>query len=196
MSPRARKSVFAVAALLLAAVAVLSGNHEQHPSRGGHLRAAPAPRVEASEAPSAVDRSPSTARPHSFEVARSVPRSRRREREPTSAPAVTPGEGQHAIAAARRFLEGYLPYSYGKASASGITAAAPGLMRTLRAAPPRVPATVAKAHPRLLWVRAQASTRDRTITAVAAVDDGQRRYKVPLEVREVDGRWTISAIAG
>src|SRR4051794_33993135 len=54
-----------------------------------------------------------------------------------------------ALKVARRFLAGYLPYSYGQAPASGIQGAARPLARTLRRQPPRVAASERGRAPRL-----------------------------------------------
>ena len=102
-----------------------------------------------------------------------------REREAKRAPAVTPREARRARAAARAFLDGYLPYSYGRVDADRIRGAAPPLLRALHDAPPRVPAAVARARPRLVSLRPEAATGDRDVLIVAAVDDGRRRYDVP-----------------
>ena len=74
-------------------------------------------------------------------------RASRGEAEARNAPAVAPGDARAAAAAARVFLEGYLPYSYGRAQARRIRAAATSLLRELEASPPRVPASVARARP-------------------------------------------------
>ncbi len=69
-------------------------------------------------------------------------------------------------------------------------------LRELQRSPPRVPATVARAHPRLLSVRAEVSLGDLAIEVLAVVDDGQRRYRVPLELREIGARWLVTAVGG
>jgi hypothetical protein len=55
---------------------------------------------------------------------------------------------------------------------------------------------VASARPRLLSVRARWTTGDRAVTVLAAVDDGQRRYEVPLDVRRARSRWIVTEING
>ena len=66
----------------------------------------------------------------------------------------------------------------------------------LREAPPRVPAAVARARPRLVSVLAQAATGDRDVLIVAAVDDGGRRYEVRLTVHHGAARWVVTEISG
>jgi len=69
-------------------------------------------------------------------------------------------------------------------------------LRELEASPPRVPATVARARPRLISVRAEAATGDLDIDVLAVVDDGQRRYSIPLAVRHAGRRWIVTAVSG
>src|SRR4051812_19057080 len=64
----------------------------------------------------------------------------RAPREPQSAPTAGRSAAEAAaLTAARRFLKGYLPYSYGRGRASRIEAAASPLAATLQRSPPRVP---------------------------------------------------------
>lgn len=120
----------------------------------------------------------------------------RAEGEAKNAPAVAPYEAHAATAAARAFLDGYLQYSYGRTDARRIRAAARSLLRELEASPPRVPETKARERPRVVSVSAQAATGGTAVDVLAVVDDGQRRYSVPLSVREAGGRWVVSAIDG
>src|SRR4051794_23479414 len=72
-------------------------------------------------------------------------------REPDAAPVSGRSRQERAaLAAARRFLAGYLPYSYGQAPASRIVAATAPLARALRRHPPRVPASTRRLAPRLV----------------------------------------------
>jgi hypothetical protein len=59
-----------------------------------------------------------------------------------------------------------------------------------------VPAAAARAHPGLISARAEATLGDRAISVLAVVDDGQRRYSVPLELQETGGHWVVSAVGG
>jgi hypothetical protein len=118
------------------------------------------------------------------------------ERESENAPAVAPPAAHAATAAARAFLDGYLPYSYGRAQAQRIRAAATSLLRELNASPPRVPAGVAQARPRLVSVHAVAATGGSDIDVVALVEDGQRRYRIPLAVRSTGRGWIVTAVSG
>jgi hypothetical protein len=126
----------------------------------------------------------------------SPPRATRGEGEPKSAPAVAPRDARAATAAARSFLDGYLRYSYGRAEAGRIRAAARPLLRELKSSPPRVPAKVARGRPQPTSVRAKAATSDVGIDVLAVVDDGQRRYSIPLAVRDLGSRWVVIAVNG
>jgi hypothetical protein len=93
------------------------------------------------------------------------------------------------------FLDAYLPYSYGRAGAERIRSAARSLLHELHAQPPRVTAAFApRGRPRLVSVRAKAATNDARVLVRAVVDDGPRRYGIPLEVREVAGGWLITTV--
>jgi hypothetical protein len=84
----------------------------------------------------------------------------------------------------------------GRGGADRIRGAAPPLTRALQDAPPRVPAAVARARPRLVSVLAEASSGDRDVLVVAGVDDGRRRYDVKLMVHHGAGRWVVTEISG
>jgi hypothetical protein len=77
------------------------------------------------------------------------------------------------------------------------SACAPGsALRRLGAAPPRVPASVAVARPRVISVRAVAASDDRGVEVLATVDDGRRRYGIPLALRPAGRRWLVTAVSG
>jgi hypothetical protein len=118
------------------------------------------------------------------------------EREARSAPAVAPYAAVRAERAARAFLVGYLQYSYGRARAESIRAATGRLVRALERTPPRMRAAVARADPQLVSVHAEATLGRSAINVVAVVADGQRRYRVPLELRRARGGWVVTAVGG
>jgi len=96
---------------------------------------------------------------------------------------------------ARRFLSGYLPYSYGQRGASGIPSASTGLRRRLAATRPRVPRRERRRHPTLELVQANGVGPVRA-DLVALVRDGASRYTVPLEVTRRRGGWIVTAVGG
>ena len=194
MSDRTRKLAFTSAAVLLLGLAVLLHARGSPPTARHPAQALSSPVVERTPtpAPPTSSRSVQAAEKRTAPARQTV----RPEREPSHAPAVAPGKARAATAAARVFLHGYLPYSYGRVRADRIRGAAPALVRALRESPPRVPAAVAKGRPRLVSVLAQAASDDRDVLIVAAVDDGRRRYDVRLTVHDSRGRWVVSEISG
>jgi hypothetical protein len=102
--------------------------------------------------------------------------------------------GAGASRAARAFLRGYLPYSYGKAPAASIHAAARSLRAELARRPPRVPAALARrARPRL--ERLQLSSADaRAVYLLANIDDGAAAYVALLTIRRPGARWIVTRV--
>lgn len=102
-------------------------------------------------------------------------------------------EERVALRAARQFLAGYLPYSYGRGPASRIAAAAPPLREQLRRAPPRVPAEDRTLEPRVVGLELASSNGDLGIDLTADIDDGRRRYSLTIAVRPAGDRWLVTA---
>jgi hypothetical protein len=101
---------------------------------------------------------------------------------------------RQASAAARRFLAGYLPYSYGRGSAEKIRFVSASLRRTLARQAPRVPpALQAKARPRLKDLRLS-GIAGRQVIMLARIDDGQSRYAALLTVQRRGQRWAVSQV--
>ena len=99
-----------------------------------------------------------------------------------------------ASTAARSFLAGYLPYSYGRRPASSINSVTPDLRRELARHTPRVPpALAAKARPRLEGLKLSGITDGRVIL-LARIDDGQSRYAALLTVQRQGQRWAVSQV--
>ena len=97
--------------------------------------------------------------------------------------------------AARRFLAGYLPYSYGRGPAGRIEAAAAPLATMLRRQPPRVPAADRQLRARLVSLEVASSNGDLGFDLAAVVDDGRRRYSMILAVRPAGDRWLVTALS-
>jgi hypothetical protein len=95
--------------------------------------------------------------------------------------------------AARRFLAGYLAYSYGRQRARRISSASHALRRRLATRPPRVPARERRRHARVLLVQSNGVGRVRA-ELLALVRDGARRYTVPLELARGRAGWTVIAV--
>jgi len=205
MGERRRKLIFAGAAAVLLGITLVLALGESSPVHRPDAR--PERRADQSairtDPPAGPDsgvtgdaresNTPASAEPSTMPTPASAPR---HERETRNAPAIAPREAHAAAAAARAFLEGYLPYSYGRADAERIRAAAIPVLRELEASPPRVPASVAPARPQLVSVRAEAATGSSDIDVVAEVEDGWRRYRIPLAVRNTASRWLVTAVSG
>jgi hypothetical protein len=125
---------------------------------------------------------------------------------PSPTPQATPGEegrpsrqveGSRADVTAakrvaRRFLAGYLPYSYGRRRPAGIAAATGRLRRRLAAQRPRVPARERRRHARLVLVQSDTVTH-RHAVLLALIGDGARRYTLRLELdRQPRRGWLVT----
>ena len=205
MSDRRRKLAFASAAVVLLGITAVSTLREagpparrdarqQQPAGTSAIRTEPVPASELGQDGDAHEATPRLSPAPSTSSSSTAPT--QGEREAKSPPAVAPRKARAATAAARAFLAGYLPYSYGRAQARRIRAAATSLLRELEASPPRVPASVARARPQLISVRAEAATGGSNVDVVAVVEDGRRRYHIPLAVRDTGRRWIVTAIRG
>jgi DNA-binding NarL/FixJ family response regulator len=94
----------------------------------------------------------------------------------------------------RAFLAGYLPYSYGQATARGIRAATPALQRELAAHPPRVSAAARQAvRPRVRQQRVS-GLNGRRAYVLAQVGDGSRSYPTSLTLERPGRRWLVATV--
>jgi hypothetical protein len=100
-----------------------------------------------------------------------------------------------AKTAARQFLAGYLPYSYGRRDARTIRSVSPSLRNALVRQAPRVPPALAeKARPRLLRLDASGIPTARQLTLLAHIDDGESRYVALLTLQRRGDRWVVSQV--
>jgi len=96
----------------------------------------------------------------------------------------------------RRFLAGYLAYTYGRAPASQITGASPSLIRSLQAHPPRVPPAARARHPRILSLHPTTSPEGR-FGVSATVNDGELiDYQISVLLTPERGRLTVAGLDG
>jgi hypothetical protein len=114
------------------------------------------------------------------------------EGPPTSSTA-SRSDVEAAKTAARRFLAGYLPYSYRRARASQIEAASDALRRRLETETPGVPAAERDRRPRVLLIHADGAGKARA-AMLARISDGKRRYTVRLELEQRRSRWTVTNV--
>jgi hypothetical protein len=95
--------------------------------------------------------------------------------------------------AARRFLAGYLPYTYGRRPANRIRAASPELLAQLERDRPRVPADERRRRPRLELLQSNSVSRERA-DLVALVGDGARRYEVRIPLANTATGWLVTGL--
>ncbi len=109
----------------------------------------------------------------------------------TGAPAQTV---RAAIPVARRFLAGYLPYSYARGSAAAIHGAAPALRAELASKPARIPPGIrARFKPRLLSVTVS-GTYNTDAFVLATVDDGTERYGLTLRLHPTGKSYVVDQV--
>jgi hypothetical protein len=97
-----------------------------------------------------------------------------------------------AVATARRFLHGYLPWLYGHARATAIQVATAKLIEQLKAQPPRVPATMREVHPRLIALGTQRAGGD--WLALANITAGQQTYQLTVTVARSHRGWRVTNV--
>ena len=114
---------------------------------------------------------------------------------PTRRPSrrVTTADVRRAKHAARRFLIGYLAYSYGRRDARDLRATTPQLRRRLAEQPPRVRRRDRRRHAGVELLQTESTAADR-ISLLALVDDGARRYSVQFALEPRDERWLVTHV--
>jgi hypothetical protein len=103
------------------------------------------------------------------------------------------GQRPAVEAAARAFMAGYLPFSYGQAAASAIQAVTSQEREDLEANPPQVPAAIHRRHPRIVGVRLKpyaAGEWEVTVT----VSDGTLSYPIVVVAGDLPAGWQVIAI--
>lgn len=101
---------------------------------------------------------------------------------------------RRAARAARAFLRGYLPYTYGQRRGSTIQAATRELRRELVRQPPRVSAERRQsARPRVQSLRTVELLRNR-IYLIAQVNDGETVYTTTLTLVLRGDEWLVSEV--
>jgi hypothetical protein len=95
----------------------------------------------------------------------------------------------------RRFLQGYLAYIYGHASARRIPCASAALSRSLRAQPPLVSADERARHPRLIKLALLSSTGAAPRVRALVSDGGVADYPIELVLDRRGGRLLVTAVA-
>jgi hypothetical protein len=115
------------------------------------------------------------------------------DREPPDALAVTRADVSEVKRAARRFLAGYLPYSYGRRAPDAIVGATQQLRAELVSERPRAPAGAHHRRPRIVLLQTEGAGREHA-GILALVNDGERRYTVPLELARLEAGWRVTDV--
>ena len=115
------------------------------------------------------------------------------ESDPPPALKASSADVAQARRAARGFLAGYLPYAYGRGRGRRIAHVSPSLRRRLASERPRVPATERRRRPRVALLQADSVGRSRAGMR-ALVEDGARRYTVPLELERTAAGWMVTGL--
>lgn len=95
------------------------------------------------------------------------------------------------LAAARRFLNGYLPFVYGHGTAQAIPATAPSLRDRLAASRLRVPPAASKRHPRVVGLDGRRLAAGGTLVTATIADGGPATYPISLTLARLNGRWLV-----
>lgn len=107
---------------------------------------------------------------------------------------VTPAQAARIRGATRRFMDGYLPYSYGRGDAREIRGAAPALIVLLTEKPPRVPDSVRGRRASVELVQLDGAGPS-DAAAIAMVNDGVTRYSVHVRlIRTTSGGWIVTEV--
>ncbi len=95
--------------------------------------------------------------------------------------------------AARAFMMGYLPFSYGQAPARSIQAVTTEEREDLEANPPQVPAAIHRRHPRVVGVALEPYAAGEWEVTVR-VSDGELRYAIVVVLGDLPAGWEVMAI--
>ena len=145
------------------------------------------------QAPQATRPSATPAQPASTEPAAAAAEAPSEEGEPPEALAASRADVAEAKRAARRFLAGYLPYSYGHRAPDDIRAVTPQLRAELASERPRAPAGAHRRCPRIVLLQTEGAGREHA-GILALVNDGERRYTVPLELARLEAGWRVTDV--
>jgi hypothetical protein len=105
----------------------------------------------------------------------------------------TAADDRGAKRAARRFLAGYLAYSYGRRDAHTLPATTPALRRRLAEQPPRVRRRDRRRRARIELLQTEAIAAQH-VSLLALVNDRARRYCVQLALEPRAERWLVTNV--
>jgi hypothetical protein len=167
---RARRVVVAVGALLLLALAIAALTLTAPREGGRHRRSASPPGAPATATHTSSQRLPAP---------------------------VAATELVRARLVAERFLAGYLPFAYGRASAAAVVGVTSALRRQLLQERVAVPPAERARQPRVVSLQLVGTT-PAFVVATAVVDDGGlTTYRLRFTLQRQSGGWAVSsAVSG
>ena len=165
---RGRRAVVAVGALLLLALAIAAPTLTAPREGDGHPRRSAAP-----PRPSAAATQTSSRR---------LP------------PPVAATDLFRARQVAERFLAGYLPFAYGRSSATAVAGITPALRRQLLQQRVQVPSAERSRRPRVVSLQLVGTTPG-FVVATAIIDDGGlTTYRLRFTVQRESGGWAVGSL--
>jgi hypothetical protein len=177
-----RPRLFAVAVAVIAAAAgMLALLDDAGPARG----------MKRETPPPAADVAPSSTA--AAIVPASTPQAPSEESDPPAGLRASRTDIARSKRAARRFLAGYLRFTYGRGSASRIRCATAELRVRLQRERPRVPADERRRRVRLELLQSNGVSRERA-DLVALARDGVRRYSVRLQLSNTPTGWLVTGL--
>lgn len=114
----------------------------------------------------------------------------------TRGPPVSGAQLARARQAARMFFAGYLPFAYGQAPASSVSAVEPGLRRELMRELALITPVERRRHPQVLSLTAFGQAPGIVIATALIADGGIANYAIRLTVRGSSGGWLVSGVDG
>jgi hypothetical protein len=97
---------------------------------------------------------------------------------------------------AERFLAGYLPFAYGRASAQSVRALTPAVRRQLIHEHAQLTPVERRRHPRVVSLEAAGQATGVVLATALVEDGGITTYPLRLTVQRVAGAWVVSGVDG
>jgi hypothetical protein len=109
---------------------------------------------------------------------------------------VSAAELRRAGAAATRFLDGYLPFAYGREAARSVGAVTPVLRRQLVLERAHVAPVERRRHPRVVSIETAGQGPGRVLATALIEDGGITTYALRITLRQGPAGWLVSAVDG
>lgn len=119
-----------------------------------------------------------------------------RGRQQPGASSLSTVELARAREVASRFLEGYLPFVYGRASAGSVPAVEPALRGRLRSQTAVVTPAERRRHPRVLSLEVAGQASGVALATALIADGGITTYALRITLKEGRSGWLVSAVDG